>query len=84
MRAVGIAGCCLSVVMLCGCTPTTVTRVVEVPGPVKWVLIPAELLSPCRNADTPLTNGELLDSWHRQRATLETCDAQLAEIAKLK
>lgn len=85
MRRMGLAGYCLSAVILAGCAgPTTVTKLVEVPGPTKWVLIPAELLAPCRNADTPTTNGELLDSWHRQRQSLESCDAQIAEIAKLK
>ena len=75
----------LVVASVAACTrpPVIEQRVVEVPGPVEYVPVPDSLLTPCVNADTPTTNGELLVSWESLRTTLDVCNTQLSAIGEL-
>lgn len=67
--------------MLSACTRTVYqTELVEVPGPIRYRVVPAYLLAPCLNGDAPSTNGELLQSWERLRAQLAICDTQIKAI----
>jgi hypothetical protein len=70
--------------VLLGCAPTTVTRLVEVPGPIQYRQLPAELLTDCHMLIVaPETNGELLQQWNALQSTVTECNSKIEAIRKL-
>lgn len=59
--------------------------VVEVPGPVQWREVPADLLLECVKSSIPdgLTYGEALEAWAEDRAQIDVCNGQLQAIGSL-
>jgi len=62
-----------------------VPEIVEVPGPVQWREIPADLVEPCDKAEIPetLTYGQAIELWADDRAQIDTCNGRLAGIESL-
>lgn len=79
----------LVIIPLAGCVQEKIlTRVVEIPGPTRYIALPDALLSPCKAPDTssgsPATNGELLLAYGSQQLMLAQCAEQLQRIRTLQ
>ena len=62
-----------------------VTKVVEVPGPVRWQAIPKALLKPCEPLPIPerATYADLIEIHAGDRSVIDTCEGQLEAIRSL-
>ena len=82
-----LSGLLLLLLALSGCSTTPIQPtpvIVEVPGPTRYIPIPAELTKPCTLSLTPpTTNGDLYRQWQQLQAELAVCNNDKAAIRQL-
>ena len=62
-----------------------VPEVVEVPGPIRYVEIPAQLTERCQKVEIPeqATYAEAIELWAEDRSSIDACNGKLAGIESL-